>query len=47
VIIAHDIKNRNGIILVTKGMEVTEILKSKLVNYAKLYQIESTIKILK
>jgi len=47
VIVASDIKNKNGNILVTKGMEITEILKSKLLNYVKLCNIENKIKILK
>ncbi len=47
VIIASDIKSKNGAVLVTKGMEVTELLKNKLLNYAKLSNIESKIKILR
>ncbi len=47
VIIASDIKSKNGAVLVTKGMEVTEILKSKLLNYVNLSSIDSKIKILR
>ena len=47
VIVASDIKNKSGIVLVTKGMEITGMLKSKLLNYAKLNNIDNEIKILK
>ena len=47
VIVASDIKNKNGTVLITKGMEITEMLKSKLLNYVKLCNIDNKIKILR
>jgi response regulator RpfG family c-di-GMP phosphodiesterase len=47
VIVASDIKNKSGTVLVTKGMEITGMLKSKLLNYVKLCNIDSKIKILR
>lgn len=46
VVAASDIKDRNGLVLVTKGAEITEMLKMKLLNFAKLGHIDEEIKIL-
>lgn len=47
VVAASDIKDKNGQVLVTMGAEITQMLKMKLLNYAKLGHIDEEIKILK
>jgi response regulator RpfG family c-di-GMP phosphodiesterase len=47
VVCASDIKDKNKQVLVTKGAEITQMLKMKLINYAKLGHIDEEIKILK
>ena len=47
VVSAADIKDKNGQVLVTKGAEITELLKKKLMNYSKLGHIGEEINILK
>lgn len=47
VVAATDIKDKNGQVLVRMGAEITQTLKMKLLNYAKLGHIEEEIKILK
>lgn len=47
VVTATDIKDKNGQVLVRMGAEITQMLKMKLLNYAKLGHIEEEIKILK
>jgi response regulator RpfG family c-di-GMP phosphodiesterase len=47
VVAATDIKDKQGQVLITKGAEITEILKLKLLNYVKLGHVNHQIKILK
>jgi response regulator RpfG family c-di-GMP phosphodiesterase len=47
VVVATDIKDKYGQVLITKGAEITEILKMKLLNYVKLGHVDEQIKILK
>ncbi len=47
VVAASDIKDKNGFVLITKGAEITEMLKMKLMNYVKMGSVNETIKVLK
>ena len=47
VVAAIDIKDKNNQVLITKGAEITEMLKMKLMNFVKLGHVEEEIKILK
>lgn len=47
VVAAADIKDNNGQVLITKGAEITNMLKLKLINFVKLGHIQQEIKILK
>lgn len=47
VVAAADIMDNSGQVLITKGAEITEMLKMKLINYVKLGHVNETIKVLK
>jgi len=47
VVAAADIKDKNGQVLITKGAEITDMLKMKLQNYVILGHVNEEIKILK
>lgn len=47
VVAAADIKDKNGFVLVTKGAEITQMMKLKLINYVKMGNTNREIKILK
>ncbi len=46
MVLAEDIKNSNGVVLVSKNIEISEVLKTKLVNYASMSAIIEPIKVL-
>jgi len=47
VVAAADIKDKNGFVLVTKGAEITQMMKLKLINYVKMGNTNREVKILK
>ena len=47
VVAAENIVDKNGFVLITKGAEITQMLKIKLLNYAKLGNLKEPIMILK
>lgn len=47
VVAAADIVDKNGLVLVTRGSEITNLLKMKLLNYCKYGNMRKEIKILK
>lgn len=47
VVAAADIRDKNGQVLITKGAEITNMLKLKLMNFVKLGHVNEEIKILK
>lgn len=47
VVAAENIVDKNGFVLITKGAEITQMLKIKLLNYAKLGNVKEPIMILK
>ncbi len=47
VVVAADIVDENGFVLITKGAEITEMLKMKLMNYSNLGKVREPIQILK
>lgn len=47
VVAAADISDKNGQVLITKGAEITNMLKIKLMNFVKLGHVSEEIKILK
>ncbi|MBI1933842.1 MAG: response regulator [Ignavibacteriales bacterium] len=47
VVAATDIKDKYGLVLITKGAEITQTHKIKLLNYVKLGHLDEWIKILK
>ncbi|MBK7105404.1 MAG: response regulator [Ignavibacteriae bacterium] len=47
VVAAADIVDKNGFVLITKGAEITNMMKLKLLNYVKLGNVSKEIKILK
>ncbi len=47
VVSASDIRDKNGQVLITKGAEITSMMKMKLINYVKMGVINPEIKILK
>jgi len=46
MVLADDIKNENGITLVAKNFEISDVIKTRLLNYAKMSKIIEPIKIL-
>ena len=44
---AANIRDKNGQVLITKGAEITNMLKLKLMNFVKLGHVSEEIKILK
>jgi len=46
MVLADDIKNENGITLVAKNFEISDVIKTRLLNYAKVSKIIEPIKIL-
>ncbi|MFZ1292480.1 MAG: HD domain-containing phosphohydrolase [Melioribacteraceae bacterium] len=47
VVAAADIIDKNGLVLITKGAEITNMMKLKLLNYVKLGIVKKEIKVLK
>ncbi|MBK8944139.1 MAG: response regulator [Ignavibacteriae bacterium] len=47
VVAAADIIDKNGFVLITKGAEITNMMKLKLLNYNKLGNVKKEIKVLK
>ncbi|GBD90070.1 hydrogenase transcriptional regulatory protein hupR1 [bacterium BMS3Abin04] len=47
VVVAENIVDKNGFVLITKGAEITQMLKLKLLNYAKLGNVKEPLIILR
>ncbi|MEW6572512.1 MAG: hypothetical protein AB1374_02620, partial [Bacillota bacterium] len=46
MVLADDIRDHRGVMLVPKGYEITEVLKTRLLNFARFGSVTEPIKIL-